>query len=101
MREMKVLTAEEVKAKYVAEEELYIIDVREDFEVVNGMIPNAVHIPMNTIPEHLDVFDSDREYIIVCASGVRSERVCEYLLANGIDAVNMVGGMYSWTGDLK
>lgn len=98
---MKVLSAEEVKNKLEAEEELYIIDVREEYEVANGMIPNAVHIPMNSIPEQLNVLDQEREYIIVCAGGVRSEKVCEFLLANGYNAVNMEGGMYSWTGEVE
>ncbi|WP_042345218.1 rhodanese-like domain-containing protein [Bacillus massiliigorillae] len=101
MSEMKVMTADQLKAKVEANEEVYIIDVREDFEVANGMIPNAVHIPMNEIPNNLEILDQHREYVIVCAGGVRSEKVCHYLLANGYDVVNMEGGMHSWTGDVQ
>ena len=35
-------------------------------------------------------------YYIVCAGGVRSAKVVEYLEANGIDAVNVEGGMHAW-----
>ena len=101
MSEIKTITAGELQAKVEAEEVLNIIDVREDFEVANGMIPNAIHIPMNTIPEKLDVFDSEQTYYIVCAGGVRSENVCHYLIGNGIQAVNMEGGMYSWNGEVE
>lgn len=101
MGEIKTITAEQLQAKVEAEEVLNIIDVREEFEVANGMIPNAVHIPMNTIPEKMDVFDAKQTYYIVCAGGVRSENVCHYLTANGIQAVNMEGGMYSWNGEVE
>ncbi|MEH6944764.1 rhodanese-like domain-containing protein [Bacillus sp. JJ722] len=101
MSEMKVISADQLKSRMEADEELYIIDVREDYEVANGMIPNAVHIPMNDIPNKLDLLDQQREYIIVCAGGVRSENVCHYLLANGYNVVNMEDGMYNWTGELQ
>ena len=101
MSEIKTITAEQLQAKVEAEEVLNIIDVREDFEVANGMIPNAIHIPMNTIPEQLSVFDQKQSYYIVCAGGVRSENVCHYLVENGINAINMVGGMHSWNGEVK
>lgn len=101
MNEIQEISVDELKSKIEADETVYIIDVREDFEVANGMIPGAVHIPMNTIPENMDVFSKDISYIIVCAGGVRSENVCQYLVANGIQAVNMTGGMYSWSGDLQ
>lgn len=101
MSEIKTITAEQLQAKVEAEEVLNIIDVREDFEVANGMIPNAIHIPMNTIPEKLDVFNTEQTYYMVCAGGVRSENVCHYLVENGINAINMVGGMYSWNGEVE
>lgn len=101
MSEMKVITTDELKAKIENEEELYLIDVREDFEVANGMIPNAVHIPMNEIPNQLEALDPQRPYTVICAGGVRSEKVCHYLLANGYDVTNVEGGMHSWTGEVK
>lgn len=101
MSEMKEIMLEQLQAKIEAEEEIYVIDVREDYEVVNGMIPNAIHIPMNEIPNHLAKFDTDREYTIVCAGGVRSERVCHYLMEHDIKVVNLVGGMNSWTGEVR
>lgn len=101
MNELNSISSEEVKNKLEAEETLYIIDVREDFEIANGKIPGAVHIPMNTVPENLEVFDEAISYIIVCAAGVRSEYVADYLQSNGLKAISMDGGMYSWTGLLE
>lgn len=74
-------------------EPLNIIDIREDFEVQMGMLEDALHIPMNTIPEHLNELDSDKTYYIVCAHGVRSEHVTQYLSEQNYKVVNVQGGM--------
>ncbi|HBZ09790.1 MAG TPA: rhodanese-like domain-containing protein [Bacillus bacterium] len=102
MMEIRTITPDEVKSKLENDESLYLVDVREDEEVEEGMIPEAVHIRMGEIPEHLDFFEKENEYIFICKSGGRSHRVCEYLVANGIpNVVNMTGGMLAWTGELK
>ena len=101
MSEVKTISADELEAAVKNGAALNIIDVREDYEVENGMIPNAVHIPMNTIPDNLNHFDKDQTYIIVCRSGVRSEKVGYYLLEQGIQAINMEGGMLGWTGEVE
>lgn len=100
MNELKVLSADEVKNLLEKGEMIHLVDVREDFEVETGKIPQAVHIPMNTIPENLDRFDKEQTYIIVCRSGARSEKVGYFLLEQGIQAINMEGGMLAWTGEI-
>ncbi|VEF47218.1 YtwF protein [Bacillus freudenreichii] len=100
--EIKTITPDEVKAKLENDETLYLIDVREDEEVAEGMIPEAVHIRMGDIPEQLHHLNKENEYIFICRAGGRSMRVCEYLKANGYpNVVNMTGGMLEWDGDLK
>ncbi len=79
-------------------EPLNIIDIREDFEVQMGMLEGALHIPMNTIPEHLNELDSDKTYYIVCAHGVRSEHVTQYLSEQNYKVVNVQGGMAEIAG---
>ena len=79
-------------------EPLNIIDIREDFEVQMGMLEDALHIPMNTIPEHLNELDSDKTYYIVCAHGVRSEHVTQYLSEQNYKVVNVQGGMAEIAG---
>lgn len=98
VKEIKTITPEEVKTKLRDGENLNLIDVREDDEVSEGMIPRAVHIRMGDIPDHLDQLDKNKEYIMICRSGGRSGRVCEYLMEQGYNVRNMVGGMLEWTG---
>ncbi len=100
--EIKTITPDEVKSKLENDETLYLVDVREDEEVAEGKIPEAVHIRMGEIPEYLDFFDKENEYIMICRSGGRSYKVCKYLMANDYNnVVNMTGGMLAWTGETK
>ena len=68
MEEIKIITPEELQKKLEQGEKLELVDVREDEEVEQGMIPGAKHIRMMEIPENLDYFDKDTEYIFICRS---------------------------------
>lgn len=98
---VKEISIEELKQKLEQEEAIQLVDVREDEEVAEGMIPEAVHIRMGDIPEKLDAFDQTQEYYIICRSGKRSENVCYFLEDQGYQATNVVGGMLAWTGETK
>ena len=72
-----------------------VIDVREPDEWADGHIPWAVHVPLGTVPDSLDRFDGAPTYVI-CKSGGRSGRACEFASDQGLDTVNVVGGMLAW-----
>ncbi|UEX90925.1 rhodanese-like domain-containing protein [Staphylococcus ratti] len=93
---MKEITTEELKSLLLSHDRVNVVDVREDEEVEMGMIPDAKHIPMNEIPNHLNEFNQKETYYIVCAGGVRSAKVVDYLNDQDIDAVNVEGGMRAW-----
>ncbi|MDP4085936.1 MAG: rhodanese-like domain-containing protein [Bacillota bacterium] len=98
MEEIKTITPEELQKKLEAGESLELVDVREDFEIEQGIIKEAKHIPMGEIPANLDYFDKNKEYIFICRSGRRSESVCQYMKDHGYKVRNMVGGMMNWKG---
>ncbi|WP_449621385.1 rhodanese-like domain-containing protein [Robertmurraya sp. Marseille-Q9965] len=100
MEPINIITTEELEKKIENGEELNLIDVREDEEVAEGMIPGAKHIRMNDIPARLDELDKDKEYIFICRSSRRSENVCYYLQDQGYKVRNMVGGMLDWKGEI-
>lgn len=95
------MTTDELINLLDANEDLNIIDVREDHEVENGMIPGAVHIPLGSIPEEAPNLDKSKEYILVCKGGVRSANAAEYLESQGFEVVNLEGGMMSYDGELE
>jgi rhodanese-related sulfurtransferase len=96
MSDKYTITAAEFAAKYKAGEldEAYIMDVREPYEWEAGHLDKANHVPMNTVPERLEELDKAKTMYIVCAHGVRSGHVTQYLLGNGFNnVVNVEGGM--------
>jgi rhodanese-related sulfurtransferase len=74
-----------------------ILDVREDFEVADGMIPGALHIPMGQLQARLSELDPAVPVIAVCRSGNRSAAVADGLNGAGYTADTMGGGMIAWT----
>lgn len=73
-----------------------VLDVREDFEVREGMIPTAIHIPMAQLDSRLRELDRNRPIIVVCRSGNRSAAVADALNQVGYTADTMAGGMTAW-----
>ena len=74
-----------------------IIDVREDYEVAISKLQQAIHIPMNEIPQNIKKFDTNSDYVILCRSGVRSAQICEFLIDNNFTSVsNLLGGINEW-----
>lgn len=73
-----------------------VLDVREDFEVLEGMIPGAVHIPMGQLQARLAELDPKAPVIVVCRSGNRSAAVADALNNVGFTADTMTGGMTAW-----
>ncbi|WP_079477697.1 rhodanese-like domain-containing protein [Halobacillus salinus] len=98
---MNTIQPKEVEQKLNQGENLNIIDVREDEEVAEGMIPGAQHIKLGTIEEHASELDSSKSYIMVCRSGGRSGKAYQILEQKGFDVTNMEGGMMSWEGPTK
>jgi rhodanese-related sulfurtransferase len=72
-----------------------VVDVREPVEWDEAHIPWATLVPLASVPDHVDAFDGTPTYV-VCRSGGRSARACEFLAAQGRDVVNVVGGMLAW-----
>lgn len=78
------------------EKKYELIDVREIEEVNICAIKESKHIPMNSIPESIDQFSTDKVYAIICHSGMRSLNVTHYLKDKGFNAYNVVGGIDEW-----
>lgn len=85
------------KTAYDRRDEVQIVDVREHDEWASGHIEDAVHIPMNDVPQRLDALDRERPVVTVCASGKRSDEVAKYLNRSGFSADNLDGGIQNWS----
>lgn len=70
-----------------------VIDVREPDEYREGHVPGAQSVPLGTVPEALDAFRKAVPVYVICQSGGRSMRACEFLHDAGItNVVNVAGG---------
>ena len=105
---MKPVSIPQVEAAEVPTDAL-LLDVREDDEWTAGHAEGALHIPMGQVVQRLDEVtervnasaeagapEADSRVYVVCRVGGRSAQVTQYLLQQGLDAVNVEGGMLSW-----
>jgi adenylyltransferase/sulfurtransferase len=91
------LTVKELKRRIDAGEQVYILDVREPHEFKIAQIGGQL-IPMNEVPQRLSEIDREREVIVHCHHGVRSQRVAEFLKQAGYpQVVNLAGGIDAWS----
>jgi rhodanese-related sulfurtransferase len=73
-----------------------VLDVREPAEWHHGHIDGALHIPLSDVPQRLADLPTEGQLLVVCKVGGRSAQAVGYLVQNGVDAVNLEGGMIEW-----
>lgn len=78
----------------------FLLDVREDDEWAAGHAEGALHVPMSDFVarfgEVTEVLPDDAPAYVVCKVGGRSAQVTQYLVQQGVNAVNVDGGMLAW-----
>lgn len=97
--EVREVTPEQVKERLAAGERLMLVDVRENEEVEQGMVPGARHLGRGHFESKAeDVLpDKDADVVVYCASGVRSVFAARTLAELGYtNAVSMKGGFVRW-----
>jgi sulfur-carrier protein adenylyltransferase/sulfurtransferase len=94
------ITVQELKQRLDAGEDLMILDVREPFEYQIANIGGTL-IPQGEVPKRLAEIDRNREIIVQCRSGGRSQRIAEFLAAQGYPNVkNLAGGILAWADQI-
>ena len=94
------LTVKELKQRLDAGEDVFVLDVREPYEYQIANI-GAKLIPQNDVPKRLDEIDRNREIVVQCRSGQRSQRIAEYLAQQGYGNVkNLAGGILAWADEI-
>lgn len=94
------ISVKELKRRMDTGEDVYLIDVREPFEYQIAQIGGKL-IPQNDVPNRLAEIDRDREVIVHCKSGGRSQRIAEFLKQSGYARVaNLAGGILAWSDEI-
>ena len=72
------ITAAELKDKINTEPNLFIIDVRDEFEFEDNNI-GGINIPMRQVLAKAEEFSNHKEIYLCCKSGKRSKTVAYHL----------------------
>lgn len=80
-----------------ADSDVFVLDVREQWEYDEGHIPGVTLIPMAEISNRLSEIPTDQEVIVTCRTGNRSSQVADFLRQQGFENIhNMEGGIVAW-----
>ena len=94
------ISVQELKQRREAGEDVFVLDVREPWEYQIANIGGKL-IPQNDVPLKLNELDRDREIVVQCKSGGRSQRIAEFLAQNGYkDVKNLAGGILAWADQI-
>ena len=74
-------------------ESLSVLDVREveEFEALH--LEGARNLPLSQLADTYEQLDKTQPYYVICKSGMRSARACQFLAEHGYEVVNVQGGM--------
>ena len=75
---------------------VFVLDVRTQEEWDEYHAPNTTLIPLDQLPARLSELPKDREILVVCRSGNRSQQGRDILLNVGFTATSMAGGLSEW-----
>lgn len=78
----------------------YVLDVRDEHEVAEGVVRGAVHIPVAELtadPTSSAGVPTDRDVVLVCRAGPRAQLAATALRARGFEHLYVLdGGMLAW-----
>jgi len=89
---MKEISFDEFYQLY-QKESLSVLDVRgvEEFEALH--LEGAHNFPLSQLTDTFEQLDKDKLYYVICKSGMRSARACQFLAEQGYEVINVQGGM--------
>ena len=93
----KHINAAEVKKLFDKNEEFYVIDMRNDYEIKAGHFKNTINTDWamkasRDLPNLVDKFEEykNKKILTVCTGGVRCEKMSAYLLDQGFKDVSQL-----------
>jgi adenylyltransferase/sulfurtransferase len=91
------IQAEELKGRLDAGEEVFLLDVRDEYEYEVSNIGGHL-IPLPELPKRVHELDSNSEIVTVCAMGPRSAKAVQILRQAGFTKVSyLTGGIHAWS----
>lgn len=101
---MADLTQKEWTSQINSSEHPVVLDVRTQEEVLEGYIPNAIHIDIHLgqgFIDEVEKLDKSKHYYVYCRSGGRSAQACAVMNHLGFENThNLLGGITEWQGEI-
>ena len=100
VKEFPNITVADVQKKIKVKNNILLLDVRTvtEFDGPLSHIAGAVLLPIQELEQRVDELNEhkEKEIIVICRSGNRSQTGTRILISHGFNAVNMLGGMKAW-----
>jgi len=91
------VSADELAGLLDERSDVVVVDVRNPAEVRQGMLSNAVHLPLAQLANRIHELDPSRPTVAYCAGGYRSAIAASALEASGFaDVSDLLGGYDAW-----
>lgn len=95
------ITVQELRRWRDEGRDFVLLDVREPWELAICRFPDALAIPLNSLPERLAELGNTVPLVVVCHHGIRSLHAMRWLQANGVvAATNLSGGIDAWAREI-
>ena len=100
VKEFPNIMIADVQKKINTKNNILLLDVRTatEFDGPLSHIAGAVLLPIQELEQRVDELNEhkEKEIIVICRSGNRSQTGTRILISHGFNAVNMLGGMEAW-----
>ncbi|GBG13853.1 uncharacterized protein NMK_1405 [Novimethylophilus kurashikiensis] len=78
-------------------DQVLLVDVRNDDEVMRGVIPGAMHMALHLLPIRAGELPDGVPIVFYCHSGIRSAHACAFMANQGHENLfNLQGGVLAW-----
>ena len=90
-----VISPQDYQSRFASADHV-LVDVRTPEEFASGHISGAVNIPLDTISTRLSEIPQDRDVVLYCRSGNRSNQAWNLLNGEGYSRIYDLGGVIAW-----
>ena len=91
------IRVEELKQRLDAGENLFLLDVRDEYEYEISNIGGQL-IPLPELPKRVNELDANLKIITVCKMGPRGAKAAQVIHNAGFTHVwNLAGGIHAWS----
>ncbi len=73
--------------------QLSLVDVREIEEFKMLHLEGTHSLPLSQLADTYEQLDKEQLHYVICKSGMRSARACQFLEEHGYKVINVQGGM--------